>query len=108
MIFPRAGAHGSWQGRMKRDRYSARKADLATMGMAAQQHVEANVGSLPIHLRCMRDQNGKRIVGYCGSSLLHVVHSVEMGITNAGEMDALAAALNNDALVEQHLNSHRL
>ena len=89
-------------------KFTARQADLAAMGMAAQQDIEAGSGGLPIHFRRVREQNGKLVVGYCGSSLLNVLHSVEMGVTNAAEMDALAAALNNDALVEQHPNSHRL
>ena len=49
MIFPSAGAHGAWQDRIKRDRDAARKADLAAMGMAAQQKIEVGIGSLPIH-----------------------------------------------------------
>jgi hypothetical protein len=42
MIFPSAGAHGARQDRIKRDRDAARKADLAAMGMAAQQEIEAH------------------------------------------------------------------
>ena len=49
MIFPSAGAHGPRQDRMKRDRDATRKADLAAMGMAAQQDIEGGMGSLPIH-----------------------------------------------------------
>ena len=108
MIFPSAGAHGARQDRIKRDRDAARKADLAAMGMAAQQEIEVGMGSLPIHFRRVRDQNRKLVVGYRGSRLLDVVHSVEMGIVDAAEMKALAAALNNVALVEQHPYSHRL
>src|SRR6478672_13501356 len=108
MIFPSAGAHGAWQDRIKRDRDAARKADLAAMGMAAQQDIEGGMGSLPIHFRRVRDQNRKLFVGYRGSRLLDVVHSVEMGIVDAAEMEALAAALNNVALVEQHPYPHRL
>src|SRR6478672_465491 len=108
MIFPSAGAHVSRQDRIKRDRDSARKADLAAMGMAAQQEIKVGMGSLPIHFRCVRDQNGKLVMGYRGSGLLDVVHSVEMGIVDATEIKALAAALNDVALVEQHPYSHRL
>ena len=78
------------------------------MGMAAQQEIEVGMGSLPIHFRRVRDQNRKLVVGYRGSRLLDVVHSVEMGIVDAAEIEALAAALNNVALVEQHPYSHRL
>src|SRR6478672_1631143 len=108
MIFPSAGAHGAWQDRIKRDRDAARKADLAAMGMAAQQDIEGGMGSLPIHFRRVRDQNRKLFVGYRGSRLLDVFHSVEMGIVDTAEMEALAAALNNVALVEQQPYSHRL
>src|SRR6478736_3645458 len=101
MIFPGAGAHGTRQDRIKRDRDATRKADLAAMGMAAQQEIEVGTGSPPIHFRRVRDQNRKLVVGYRDSRLLDVVHSVEMGIVDAAEMEALAAALNNVALVEQ-------
>jgi hypothetical protein len=47
MIFPSAGAHKARQDRIKRDRDVARKADLAAMGMAAQQEIEVGMGSLP-------------------------------------------------------------
>ena len=69
---------------------------------------EVGTGSLPIHFWRVRDQNRKLVVGYRDSRLLDVVHSVEMGIVDAAEMEALAAALNNVALVEQHPYPHRL
>ena len=40
----------------QRDREAARKADLAAMGMAAEQDIEVGTGSLPIHFRRVRDQ----------------------------------------------------
>jgi hypothetical protein len=49
LIFPSAGAHRARQERIKRDRDAAPKADLAAMGMAAQQEIEVGIGSLPIH-----------------------------------------------------------
>ena len=55
MIFPGAGAHGTRQDQIKRDRDAARKADLAAMGMAAQQEIEVGTSSLPIHFRRVRD-----------------------------------------------------
>src|SRR4249919_1653856 len=45
---------------------------------------------------------------YRGSRHLDVIHSVEMGIVDAAEVEAFAAALNNGALVKQHPYSHRL
>ena len=47
-------------------------------------------------------------MGYRDSRILDVVHSVEMGIVDAAEMEALTAALNDVALVEQHPYPHRL
>src|SRR6476660_9280982 len=108
MIFPSAGAHGARQNRIKRDRDAAREADLPTMGVAAQQEIEFGISRLPIHFRCVRDQNRKLVEGYRGSCLLDVVHSVEMSIIDASEIKVLAAALNNFALVEQHPYSHGL
>ena len=58
------------------------------MGMTAQQDIEVGIGSLPIHLRCVRDQNGKLVLGYRSSSLLNVIHAVEMGIADAAEIEA--------------------
>src|SRR6478736_3761668 len=75
------------------------------MGMAAQQDIEAGSGGLPIHFRRVRDQDGKLLARYRGSSPLGVVGT---GIADAAEIEALAAALNNGALVEQHPYSHRL
>src|SRR5512132_809487 len=84
------------------------KANVAAIGMAAQQEIKVGTGSLPIHFRRVRDQNRKLVMGYRGSRLLDVVHSVEMGIVDAAEMEALVAAHNNVALVKQHPYAHRL
>jgi len=48
-IFPSAGAHRTRQDRIECDRDSPRKADLAAMGMAAQEEIEVGTGSLPLY-----------------------------------------------------------
>jgi hypothetical protein len=85
-----------------------RKANLATMGMAAEQEIEAGKGSLSINFRRVRDQNRKLAIGYRGGHFTDVLHSIEMGIVNSAKMEALPPALNNLALIEQHLYPHRL
>jgi hypothetical protein len=62
------------------------------MGMTARQDIEVGIGSLPIHLRCVRDQNGKLVLGYRSRSLLNVIHAVEMGIADAAEIEACRRA----------------
>ena len=70
--------------------------------MAAQEEIEVGTGSLPIYFWRVGDQNRKLVVRYRGSCLLNVVHSIEMGVVDAGKMNALTAALDYDAFVEQH------
>ena len=47
-------------------------------------------------------------IGYRGGHFTDVIHSIEMGIVNTAKIKALLAALDNLALVEQHLYPHRL
>ena len=68
------------------------------MGMA-EQEIEVGMGSLPIHFRRVRDQNRKLVVGYRGSHLLDVVHSVEMSIVDAAEVNAFTITLDKIAFV---------
>jgi hypothetical protein len=50
-IRPRARAHVPRENGIKGDRDAARKADLASMGMSAEQHVEIGMGRLLINFR---------------------------------------------------------
>ena len=58
------------------------------MSMAAQEEIEVGTGSLPIYFWRVGDQNRKLVVRYRGSCLLNVVHSIEMGVVDAGKMNA--------------------
>src|SRR4029079_5485701 len=77
-IFPSAGAHRTRQDRIESDRDSPGKADLAAMGMAAQEEIEVGTGSLPIYFWRVGDQNRKLVVRYCGRCHLNGVHSIAM------------------------------
>lgn len=62
MILPWPGAHAPRQDGVQSNRDRTGKTDLAPMGMAAEQQIEIGMGSLPVYLRRVGQQNGKLIV----------------------------------------------
>src|SRR5215469_14182466 len=78
------------------------------MGVATQQQTEVSMSSLAIDLRSVRQQDREFVVRDRGSSLFNIVNAVVMGIIYAGEIDALVAAHDGLALVEQHPDPYLL
>src|SRR5262249_54932740 len=105
---PRAGAEPPRHRRLERDRNSARQANLAAVGVAAQQQIESGLGRLAKDLRRMREQDGKVIARNAGGGLADVVHAIEVRVVDAGKMNALSPALDRHAFVEQHADAHVL
>src|SRR6266511_6429522 len=66
MILPRSRAHVPRQDRIQSDRDGTGEADLASVGMTAQQQIEIGMGSLAVDLRRMGKENGKLVVRELG------------------------------------------
>jgi hypothetical protein len=94
------------QDRIKCDGDGAGQADLAAVGMAAQQQIETGVRRLAIDLRRVRQEDGEPVVGNIGRCLFDVVDAIIMRIVDAGQVDRFTVARNGLALVEQHPDSH--
>ena len=80
---------------MKRDREAARKANLAAMGAgpAAKQEIKVGPGnSWSEHFRRVRIETENLSPGIRGSCLRRPVHSVEIGIVHAADMEGLHPA----------------
>src|SRR5215831_12423601 len=78
------------------------------MGVAAQQKIEVRVRSLPVNLGRVRDQDRELVMRDSRGRLLDIVDAIEVSIVDAGEVDAVASALDGNGLVEKDLDSHLL
>src|SRR6516162_10820555 len=107
-VGPSTGTQMPWQHRIKCEGYPAGKADLAAVGVSAQQQIKVRKGRLPIDLRRVRQQDRELLAWYSGNGLFNVVRTIEMRVIDADKMHALLLALDCFAFIEQHSDPHPL
>ena len=93
---------------IQRDGNRARQADLAAMGVAAEDQIEirhARPGDRSPACAKAEWKNASR--GISRSRLFDIVDPVIMGVVDAGQINALPVARDRLAFVEQHADSHR-
>lgn len=76
------------------------------MCMPGQQQIEPRVGSLPVGLWRVGQQDRELIVGHRGGGLFDVVDPVEVRVVDAGQEYVAAASLYYYVLVQQHPDPH--
>jgi len=108
VIFEAAPPHETRQDAVERDRYAARETELAAMGVAGEQDVEVGMRRQPEDLRRMGQENRELVVRNSLCGLLDIVHAIEVGVVDAGKMNAGAPALDRFGLVQQHTDAHLL
>ncbi len=106
VVLPGARAHVAGAIRIQGEGDTARQADLAAVGVAAEHQVEARVGRLAVDLRGVGEQDGNRMVMRLLGHLLQVVHPVVVGVVDTGHGDGRVPARQGHGFVEQHLHPH--
>ena len=94
------------QNRIQRNRNRTGQANLASVGVAAEEQFEISVRRLAVDFRSMRKQDGKFVVRNIGRGILNIVGPVVMGVINAGQVDTLTVTDDHLGFVQQHPYSH--